>query len=132
MFLTRLQRRFTAWVALLALALGTLAPTLTQAMVVGSDRAEWLEICGVSGTVWVKADTGQMSDQLPGGSAPTSDANQHCTWCTLHAGSAGLPVVTGALYLPTRLIDFPHAFYHAPLTSTVWAPAQSRAPPLAA
>ncbi len=132
MFLTRLQRRFTAWVALLALVLGALAPTVTQAMVVDSDRADWLEVCGVSGMVWVKADTGEVRDQSPDGSTPMSDASQHCPWCTLHGGAAGLPVVALQLDLPPRLTDLPPAFYRAPLATTVWAPAQSRAPPFAA
>lgn len=136
MFLTRLQRRFTAWVALLALVLGALAPTVTQATVAGSDRANWLEVCSVSGMVWVKADTGEVRAQLPDGSAPTSmplsDASQHCPWCTLHGGAAGLPVVVVSLDLPPRLSDLPPAFYRVPLAATVWAPAQSRAPPFAA
>lgn len=132
MFLTRLQRRFTAWVALLALVLGVLAPTVTQAMVAGSDRADWLEVCSVSGMVWVKANTGEVRDLLPDGSGPASDASQQCSWCTLNGGSAALSVVAASLYLPPRLIDFPPAFYHAPLAATVWAPAQSRAPPSAA
>ncbi len=132
MFLTRLQRRFTAWVALLALVLGALAPTVAHAMVAGSDLADWLEVCSVSGMVWFKADTGEVRDQLPDGRAPASDTSQQCAWCTLNGGNASLPVVAASLYLPPRLIDFPPAFYHAPLASTVWAPAQSRAPPSAA
>lgn len=132
MFLTRLHRRITTWVALLALVLGALAPTVTQAVVSGGDRADWLQVCSVSGMVWVQADTGQVSDPPPDGNAPMSDVSQHCPWCTLHGGAAGLPVVALSFDLPQRLTDLPPAFYRAPLTATVWAPAQSRAPPLAA
>ncbi len=132
MFLTRLQRRFTTWVALLSLVLGALLPTATQAMLADGNRADWLEVCGVSGMVWVKADTGEVRDQLPDGSVPTSDANQHCLWCTLHGGAADLPVAQVDVDLPPRLTDLPPAFYRAPLAATVWAPAQSRAPPFAA
>lgn len=132
MFLTRLHRRFTAWVALFALVLGALAPTVTQAMVAGGDRADWLQVCSVSGMVWVKADTGEVRDHQPDSSAPVSDASQHCPWCTLHGGAAGLPVVALHLDLPPRLSDLPPAFYSAPLAATAWAPAQSRAPPFAA
>ena len=128
MFASRLYRRFTAWVALLALVLGALAPTLTQAMVAGGERADWLEVCSVSGMVWVKADTGELAQQPPDGSA----AGQHCPWCTLHGGAAGLPASQALPELPLRLTDLPPAFYRAPLSATVWAPAQSRAPPFAA
>ena len=132
MFLTRLHRRFTAWVALFALVLGALAPTVTQAMVAGGERADWLEGCGVSGMGWVKADTGEVSQQQPDGSAPAGDASQHCPWCTLHGGSASLPLAHVLPELPPRVTDFPPAFYRAPLAVTAWAPAQSRAPPFAA
>lgn len=132
MTLTRLHRRFTAWVALLALVLGALAPTVTQAMVAGGDRAEWLEVCSVSGMVWVKADTGEVSQKRPDGSG-SGASSQHCPWCTLHGGVAGLPPAA-AMHgeLPARLTDLPPAFYRAPLATTAWAPAQSRAPPFAA
>ena len=63
MFWSRLHRRLTAWVALLALVFGALAPTVTQAMVAGGDRADWLQVCSVSGMVWVQADTGEVRDQ---------------------------------------------------------------------
>lgn len=128
MFVSRLHRRFTAWVALLALVLGALAPTVTQAMVAGGERADWLEVCSVSGMVWVKADTGELAQQPPDGSS----AGQHCPWCTLHGGVAGLPAAQALPELPPRLTDLPPAFYRSPLSATVWAPAQSRAPPFAA
>lgn len=132
MFLSRLHRRITTWVALLTLVLGALAPTVAQALVTGSDRADWLQVCSVSGMVWVQADTGEVRDQQPDGSAPMSDASQHCPWCTLHGGAAGLPVAHALPELAPRLTDLPPAFYRAPLAATVWATAQSRAPPLAA
>ena len=130
MFRTRLHRRFTAWVALLALVLGALAPTVTQAMVAGGDRADWQQICSVSGMVWVKADTGEVSQPQPDGGMPGSDAGQHCPWCTLHGGASGLPPVEAVAMLPAPLAEQPSAFYRAPLTDTVWATARSRAPPL--
>lgn len=132
MVLTRLQRRFTTWLAALSLVLGALAPTLSQAMVVGADRSDWLEICSVSGMVWIKADTGEVSRQSPDGEAPASDVGNPCPWCTLHGGGAGVPVEADATRLPARLTDLPPAFYRAPSGATVWAPAQSRAPPAAA
>lgn len=133
MFLTRLHRRLTAWVALFALVLGALAPTVTQAMVAAGDRGDWLQVCSVSGMVWVKADTGEVSQQQPDGSAPADSAtSQHCAWCTLHGGAAGLPVVQMQPDLPTRLTGLPPAFFLAPSVASIWAPAQSRAPPFAA
>jgi hypothetical protein len=125
----RLHRRFTAWLAMLALVLGALAPTLAQAMVSGDDRADWLEVCSVSGMFWVKAGTGEVSDQQPESGSPMGAAGQHCAWCTLHGGAAGLPVAHGVADLPPRLTDLPPAFYLAPVAASVWTSAHSRAPP---
>jgi Protein of unknown function (DUF2946) len=127
--LLRLHRRFTAWLAMLALVMGALAPTVTQAMVAGGESADWLEICSVSGMAWVKADTGEVRDRQPDGGAPGGGASQHCAWCTLHGGTAGLPAVSAVIALPVRLTDRPPAFYLAPMAASVWMPALSRGPP---
>jgi Protein of unknown function (DUF2946) len=127
----RLHRRFSAWLAMLALVLGALAPTVAQAMAAGSDDADWQRVCSVSGMVWVKADTGELSDRQPDGGAPLSDASQHCAWCTLHGGVAGLPAADPVPGLPARLTDLPPAFYLAPMAASVWMPAHSRGPPRA-
>ena len=132
MFLSRLHRRITTWVALLTLVLGALAPTVAQALGAGGDAADWQQVCSVSGMVWVQADTGAVRDQQPDGGGAMGDASLHCPWCTLHGGAAGLPVAQALPELPPRLTDLPPAFYRAPLAATVWATAQSRAPPLAA
>ncbi len=131
MSFSRLHRRFTAWLALLAVLLGALAPTVTHAMVLGSDRADWLEICGVSGMVWVKADTGEVSQVPPEGSSPASVAS-HCPWCTLHGGASAPPVHQASLEPLSGSDLMPAALYRAPLQDKVWVTAQSRAPPLAA
>jgi Protein of unknown function (DUF2946) len=123
----RLQRRFTAWLAMLALVLGALAPTVTQAVVSGGERDGWVQICSVSGMVWVKADASSAGAQQPASGAP--DAGQHCAWCTLHGGAAGLPEANLGSPLLARLTDFPPAFYLAPMAASVWMPALSRGPP---
>jgi hypothetical protein len=132
MFLSRLQRRISAWVALLALVWGALAPTVTQAMVGGSERAEWLEVCSVSGMLWVKADTGEVAAHPPEGSLPADSGAQHCPWCTLHGGGAGLPPGQSVLEPTPRLSEQPLALFEAPRATAPWTPAQSRAPPFTA
>ena len=128
----RIRRRFAAWLAILAMLVGALAPAITQARVAVSEGNDWLEICSVSGMVWVKAATGETSDQKPGQGAPTSASSQHCPWCTLHGGSVGLLSAPPTLDLAPRLTDLPPAFYRAPETTAVWAPSRSRGPPAAA
>lgn len=114
--------------------LGALAPTVSQAMVAGGDRAQWIEICSVSGMTWVKADladTGADGVTDIEGSHPTSNASPHCAWCTLHGGATGLPPAADTAVPLARQTDLPPAFYQASHASTVWVTARSRAPPLA-
>jgi len=132
MLFLRAHRRFTTWLALLAMVLGALAPAVAQAMVASSDRAAWVEVCSVSGMVWVKADTGEVAEAGHDGQAPMSDASQHCPWCSLHGGAAGLPTAIHLAAALPRQTDLPPAFYRAVTLSGVWAPPQARAPPLSA
>lgn len=125
----RLRRRFAAWLAIVAMLLGALAPTIAQARMGGSERADWLEICTTTGMVWIKADSGELAQKTDGQPAG-SDTSPHCPWCTLHGGASGLPPVETAAVVPAPLAERPPAFYRAPLTDTVWAMARSRAPPL--
>lgn len=125
----RLRRRFAAWLAIVAMLLGGLAPTLAQARMVGSDRADWVEICTTTGMVWVKADTGELAQGIDGPPAG-AEASPHCPWCTLHGGASGLPPAEAVAVRPLSLAEQPPALYRAPLTNTVWATARSRAPPL--
>ena len=131
MLFVRVHRRFTTWLALLAMVLGALAPTVAQAMVASSDRAAWVEVCSASGMVWVKADTGESADAGHDGRMPMSDATQHCPWCSLHGAAADLPVVMVTDLMP-RQTDLPPAFLRAVTRPGVWAPPQARAPPLSA
>lgn len=53
-------RRLSAWIALVALVLAALAPTLTHA--IGSTAAQgWSAVCTTTGMKWVNAD-GRVSE----------------------------------------------------------------------
>lgn len=129
MFLSRVHRRFTAWLAVLAMVLGALAPTVAQAVVASSDRAGWVQVCSVSGMIWVQADTGTPSSDSP--SAPVADVSMHCPWCTLHGGAADLPPVSLMAEPLPRQTEPPPDFFRAVTLTGTWAVAHARAPPLA-
>jgi hypothetical protein len=126
MSFVRIQRRFTAWLAMLALVMSALAPTVSQAVVMSSDRAEWLEVCTTTGVMWVKADSATTDD----GTLPMVGHEQGCDICT-HTVTGAPPVLTDiavpALWQssaqPQALVSLAHP-------AVLWAPAQSRAPPL--
>jgi len=132
---SRVHRRLTAWLALLAMVLGVLAPTVAQAMVASSDRAQWVEVCSASGMLWVKADASAESgvDQAShDAGGPMSDTWMHCPWCSLHGGAPGLPPGLATVELAARQGDLPPAFSRIAALSGVWAVAHARAPPSAA
>jgi len=117
------HRRFSAWLALLAMLLGTFAPAVTQAVVAGSERAGWVQICSVSGMAWVQLDANDD------GSTSGNTASGGCTWCTGHA-AGGLPPAP-KVWVPAELAhDHPLQGFASAVLARAWAPAQSRAPPL--
>ena len=61
MFARPLHRRLIAWLAAMALMLGSLLPVLSHAVVVAPSQGQgWVEVCTVSGMAWVK----QVTDKL--------------------------------------------------------------------
>jgi len=124
MGLSLFHRRFSAWLAMLALVLGGLAPALTQALVAGTERAGWIQICTASGMSWVQIDA-QGDAQATGKAGAASSG---CTWCQHH----------GVAHLPPSAPEFPLALGHPPEVAVVvaaallaprWPPGLSRAPP---
>lgn len=132
MSLLRAHRRFIAWLAMLAMGWGALAPAMAQAVVATSDDAAWVQLCTASGMIWVQFDGGGGVDGADP-AAPASDGSSSamkCPWCLLHGGVDALPAVQVELFVPGRLTDLPPAFYRAPTASFAWAVHRSRAPPL--
>jgi len=124
MTLLRLYRRFGAWLAILALLAGALSPTLAQAMVTGSDRADWLEVCSVSGMVWVKADTGEVSDHQPDDGSPSAVRSSTVPG----APCMELARVCRRWILPRSSWASEPPISPRPSTAPPWAPPSGRAP----
>src|SRR5690606_9837763 len=123
----RAHRQLTAWLAMLAMVLGALAPTVAQAVVASSDRDGWVQVCSVSGMVWVQIDADPAE-----GDSPMTSGSMDCPWCSVHGGAAGLPpVAASAGPLQQQAEPLPVYFRTAALRGT-WASGLARAPPLAA
>jgi hypothetical protein len=120
------HRRFSAWLAMLALVLGGLAPALTQALVAGTERAGWVQICTASGMSWVQIEA-QAADAQASPDQPGA-ASSGCTWCQ-HQGAAGLPPVV--LPLPLTVGHPPRGAAPVAVAALApwWPPGLSRAPP---
>lgn len=119
------HRRFTIWIAVLAVLLGALVPSLSRALAT-NDGAAWIEICTIQGTKWVSADEADPDR------APTSaHVLDHCAYCSLNTPTLGLPPSATAVLPSSRLAHaLPWAFLAAPTTLHAWVSAQPRAPPL--
>jgi hypothetical protein len=120
-----MMHRITAWLALLAVLLATLAPHVSFALPVkGSDV--WIEVCSHQGTKLVKLDGGET--QFP--STPTAKHPGHCAFCLSHAGPFDLAPATGHQFPVLPPEGLPSPLYHrGPLPLFLWTPSQSRAPP---
>jgi len=101
-------RRTTAWIALLAVCFGALAPTLSQAALKaqGEDAGHWVQICSASGITWVRADTRPSPDAAAADPAGGhgAEAALNCPWGVVAAGAAHLP--------PAPFLHLPDAAPH--------------------
>ncbi|WP_332745214.1 DUF2946 domain-containing protein [Hydrogenophaga sp.] len=119
------HRRFAAWLALLAMVCGALAPTVAQAVVASQGGAGWVQVCSASGMVWVQASATDASD-----GESMADASRHCPWCHLH-GAAGLPPAALPPLALAPQAEPPRTQPPGLTPATFWPAARSRAPPRA-
>lgn len=89
----------------------------------------WAEICSIAGPKLIKVADSQ--DPVKS-SAPAEKTLhfEHCPFCFSHGGTFGLPP-TAAFAFPvaSSFQAFPPLFYQSPRPLSIWAAAQSRAPP---
>ncbi len=120
------RRRFTAWIACLAMLLASLAPSISLALVASGSTGFIGEICTVAGIKTIKVNAGR-----PDTPVQQQLHLEHCPFCFTHADVIGLPPsTTSALPVFSNHPVFPSLFYQAPHPLFVWATAQSRAPPV--
>jgi hypothetical protein len=124
----RWLRRCTAWIALVAVCFGALAPTLSQAALkANGDGGHWVQVCSASGVTWVRVDAGNAGDTA--GEHP-ADAALTCPWGVINGGAAGLPPVH-ALHLPVAPPQpLPLGQAQRDAQAPVSAHAPARAPPI--
>jgi hypothetical protein len=134
--LRRSRRRLASWLAVLALVVNALAPTLAQAVVTGSGQGDWVQVCSVTGVAWVRVgdglDAASRTAGQPFGHSGDPSSSMKCPWCGLHGGAPGMPsAVSGwePAHVPASMA-WP-AFSSANRTSVLHLGAPARAPPSA-
>lgn len=132
---TRTHTRLSAWLAMLALVWGALAPTLGQAAAreALSPDSGWVEVCSTTGMVWVHLDSGaERSGEHPGGAGDLMSTMTDCALCLLHGAAAGAPTAGALVPLSLHVQVLLPALPTAPTSAPVWPGALLRAPPVTA
>ena len=128
------RKLITSWIAIFAILLSTLAPSISSAMAVrGANDGIWTEICSASN---VASSTNKVSKKvfvkLSTGTAKTSDSHKakHCPFCLPHAGNFALPpALTACVAVTAGQNAFPPLYYQAHSLLFSWVTANPRGPP---
>lgn len=123
----QVQRRVRArilWIALLAVLLGSIAPSVTSFAASTFGRT-WIEVCTSTGTVMVAVD----ADEAPAGQG--QHAGVHCPYCRLQQDLPAIANAPGVLVLADGSVrGVPQSLSPTPpVAAPVWPAHHSRAPP---
>jgi hypothetical protein len=124
---SRSLRTVTTRVAIFAVLVGWLMPTLSHAVRPGASES-WLEVCSTLGSKWVAAGDASAGDSAP---APTQlQPGEHCPYCKLHSSGLGLPPAPIELAAAPQLRFEGLRSHPSPArTRIAWVIALPRAPP---
>jgi hypothetical protein len=135
---TRHRRVISSWIAILAILLNALMPTVSMALESSRGQSvpsssDWIEVCSVQGSTWVRLDSHgsliEQTDRKPVG-APASAHDGHCPYCLTHAASFGLPPVpVWVLPVWPRTADLLPQRTPLALPPVAWLAPAARAPP---
>ena len=114
------------WLALFAVLLNALAPTVSHALA-ASRPAMPVDVCSVDGGAPFAAAAALLMQEDHGAMGLAGD----CGYCLAHAGSHGLPPPVHALLVPALGAEpRPFLFHHAPHPLAIWLAAVPRGPPV--
>lgn len=127
MFALAKHRLLHAWIALLAILFGLLAPNISYALAGAGGNANMVEMCTASGMQLVELPASGSGKQ------PAMHAMSHCAFCSSHATAPALPTPSlAALTLSGWRTVYPELFYSAPRLLHAWSASAPRGPPRAA
>jgi hypothetical protein len=135
------KKLITSWIAIFALLLSALAPSVSSAFTVRKGNVPiWMEICSASnvsssGTtpskkilVTLSADIADTAASSP--KDPAAHEAAHCPFCLPHAGHFALPpAVMPCCAVAAGHDVFPPLYYQAPSLLFSWVSASPRGPP---
>jgi hypothetical protein len=124
----RSHRNALSWVAVFALVVAALLPSLARALA-DDGKVFWTEVCSAQGMRFVAvSDSGVVTEV---GQPPASNGSMdHCPYCKLLDPVALVepPAISRAQRAPNR-DRMPALFWHGARGLYAWSSAQPRAPP---
>ncbi|MFK3737297.1 DUF2946 domain-containing protein [Massilia sp. TN1-12] len=119
------HRCVTAWIAMLAVLFGVLAPSVSQALPASQAVQDVVEICTAHGIQLLQQDAA-----IPGGDDALAKNAGHCAYCLTHAHPVAMtPPTPFVLAVLRGHDDYPPLYYRSARPLAAWIAAQSRAPP---
>ena len=119
-----IKRQFVHLIAIMAILMGSLAPTISQAIVFNNTVTGFTtEICTTSGVKMTQAmGVTENVDE-------SKNIVNHCPYCLMH-GAFALPVNNSLTFAkPEDHQLHPQLFYQSPKPLFAWVSLPSRAPP---
>lgn len=133
--MSRFRRRCVAWLAMVAMLFGTVAPAVGRALVPDTTDRFLADVCSVAGTGSSKIGNGQASGygrldaKRDTDSRPPHSADR-CPHCCSHPGAAALPHrANDPLFAAPLGAPLPRNAVAVPGARDVWSPSHPRAPP---
>ena len=122
------QIRRTAFVALMAMLLLALAPTVSKLVAAERATTNVVEVCTTEGTKWLPASELVQTPSAGHDQGPSSLHGGDCPFCSLQ--TAKFLTSEAQSFAATPVVSLlPPLFYQAPKPLFAWAHSRSRAPP---
>ena len=126
MRLHRLGRKISSWMALVAIVMAAIAPTISHALQ-GEGTTGWIELCSALGSRWVRPGNLNAGTDSPPVSA--LHAVEHCPYCSLQSVALASPPAAVGVNLLSLKFEPPAAAAAALRAPAAWRSAQPRGPP---
>ena len=124
------QTRRTAFVALMAMLLLALAPTVSKLVAAELATTNVVEVCTTEGTKWLPVSELVQTPSAGHDQGSSSLHGGDCPYCNLH--TAKFLTYTVQTFSATPVVSLlPQLFYQAHKPLFAWAHSRSRAPPSA-
>jgi hypothetical protein len=121
-----LKRHLAHWIAIIAVLMGSVVPTVSQAVSLTQNvQGMSIEICTTTGVKMTHViDLG-----IAGNTEDLAQSGEHCPLCVIHDNQA-LPLNLGLSFAkPVNSNIYPQLFYQSPKPLFAWVVLPSRAPP---